>query len=509
MWMYPRFDGDDDKKLMLIQHDCYWSSTLQLFHQCVEGQTEVNLPWKIDHRTIQDAHDLFAAAFRYDFKNSSGYEKTSEDIILGLAHQSSRQKTEDEIINDWHDWLTNALDGEDKIISELQTIYMNQNVAIGYEAEDKLRVLIIQKFSHLNWCDSDLNREPWSPENVENKKVDEKIIHKKKIIAFLNNFGTKQPDDIEIFKAELDEIKRSQKNLEELGVYDYYAPPEYIDWMPHAFYKNRSGWSKVDRYDYKWRKKQLENRLPNGEGCCYVLGISANPKLCKIGFTTLSAHERALEYGKEYDLKFFVYDIIPSKNAAALENMAHRYFGAHHYDYRGSKEIFSIDPVAASRKIRQLEPTIGVEFLQREMQWLSLQAILTNVKIAKEQWRLVSQTKKEIDQEKSVLAASGQGEKNSRNYGSYGDETDSLRELIYAKQAPISSVLSILEGELKNLKAQNFAQRIRVKKIERKKASKMRWKRIYHPKLRQRNQQIVLLGSVCLSIVWALLSYIF
>ena len=279
--------------------------------------------------------------------------------------------------------------------------------------------------------------------------------------------------------------------------------------MPHAFHTNRSGWSKVDRYDYKWRKKQLEKRLPNGGGCCYVLGILGNPKLCKIGFTTLSAHERALEYGKEYDLKFFVYDTIPSKNAAALENSAHRYFRPHHYDYRGSKEIFSIDPVSASRKIRQLEPTMGVKFLQREMQWLSLQAILANVKIAKEQWRLVSQIQKEIDREKSVFAASSQGEKNSKNYSFYEDEADELRQFIDAKEKPISHILGVLEQELKNLKAKNSAQRIRIRKIENKKASRMRWKRIYHSKLRQRNQQVVLLGSACLIIVWALLSYIF
>ena len=410
--MYSRFEGDNDQNLMLIQHDCYWSSTLSLMLQIIEKNlsqlrsTHPNLPSSIDHRTIQDAHDLLAAAFRYNFKNSSGYKKHSEDTFFGLAHHSVRQKTQNEIISEWHCWLAEALEGENEIISEFQTVWLNQNVATGYEAEDNLRGLIIQKFSHIKWCHSDLEREPWSPVDLKMKTVDEKI-QNKNIIEHLQNPGATQPNKIDIFKAELDEIHRSKKLLEDNGVNDEYTPPEYIDWMPDAFYENRSGWSKVYRYDYKWRKQQLEKCLPEGAGCCYVLGVLNEPNLSKIGFTSISAYDRALDYGKEYDLKFFVYDIIPSKNAAALEKRAHEGFKSYHYNHLGSKEIFSIDPVTASRQIRQLEPNVEDAFLQREMQWLSLREILTNVKIAKEQWQLVSKVREELEHEKRISVALG------------------------------------------------------------------------------------------------------
>jgi hypothetical protein len=80
MYVFPEFDGDDNKLLMDIQHETYHSGRIagkcqdQYIHACdllyLHGD-----PYKtikelrsIDHRILQDAHDQIAAFFRFSSK---------------------------------------------------------------------------------------------------------------------------------------------------------------------------------------------------------------------------------------------------------------------------------------------------------------------------------------------------------------------------------------------------------------------------------------------------------
>ena len=308
MWVYSKFQGDMDKKIMLIQHDCYWS-TLSLIRNLIKRNFHktnpsefIELP-NIDHRTIQSAHDILAAAFRYNFKYSSTHDKRIEDKILGVSLQWTHPKENNDIIQEWHGWLEGCFDGGNEIIAEFITIYLNQNSSIGYEAEDRLEALIIQKFPNVPWNE------------VEAKNVDDEISNEqfknfthKKIAVDLNNKRTEFPKKVEILEAEHEEIIRSIERLKENGVDDNYFPLGELNWLPKAFNPNHTGWSDCSKYNYKHRKAQLDPRLPIGAGYIYVLGVLGSPNLSKIGYTTLSAHQRAKDYGKVYDLNLFVYE---------------------------------------------------------------------------------------------------------------------------------------------------------------------------------------------------------
>lgn len=169
------FDGDEDEKLIRIQHEYYYF-TLGVFHTIVAEHLErgnhhplQTLPSQIDHRTIQYAHDLFAGAFRYSFKHSSGYKKYQRDCILGMSHEYSHPKTDGEVISEWHDWLKACLTDEHQMMEEFTIIYHNQNSPKGYDAEDRLAKLIIKKFNHIPW----INRH-------EPRKTNEEITTDKK-----------------------------------------------------------------------------------------------------------------------------------------------------------------------------------------------------------------------------------------------------------------------------------------------------------------------------------------
>lgn len=156
MNVYSQFEGDEDKKLMWLQLDCYHSSlTLirKLTEQSVGEQTRTQLTKisAIDHRTLQAVHDIFAAAFRYDFHNISGYQKITEHEVLGMVHENKTQKTEIEIRDEWYNWLEHLLENQPEICKQLAKIILNQNSTEGYEAEDKASEMARANFSYISW----------------------------------------------------------------------------------------------------------------------------------------------------------------------------------------------------------------------------------------------------------------------------------------------------------------------------------------------------------------------
>lgn len=156
MNVFQQFDGDDDTKLMWIQHDCYGSS-LSLMRKHAERsvseaiRSELKDIGGIDHRTLQNAHDVLAAAFRHHFHGCSGYKKVTVDKIFGMLHQNKAQKTDMDIVHEWQDWLEQNLENEIEIGQEISKIMLNQNTNLGYKYEDKLKQLIHEKFDYISW----------------------------------------------------------------------------------------------------------------------------------------------------------------------------------------------------------------------------------------------------------------------------------------------------------------------------------------------------------------------
>ena len=111
MWVQSEFDGDEDSRLMWLQHDCYWSTLRFIFVQ-IRDASSIELPIEIDHRDFQRSHDLLAACFRYDFKQNSGYTKLSADDILGKTIETEQQKRDQEIVSEWLNWLQNVVASE-------------------------------------------------------------------------------------------------------------------------------------------------------------------------------------------------------------------------------------------------------------------------------------------------------------------------------------------------------------------------------------------------------------
>ena len=98
-----------------------------------------------DHRTIQDAHDLLAAAWR--FKVSP--PQTRVPFADGGADERD--------MTCWLEWLKAEVSSwieEPRMIRLVQVILTNQNQAIGYEAETSLGSMILRRFSDVPWKDS-------------------------------------------------------------------------------------------------------------------------------------------------------------------------------------------------------------------------------------------------------------------------------------------------------------------------------------------------------------------
>jgi hypothetical protein len=79
MWCYPNFPGDDDERLFHMQHLCY-SEALWIIVNTVRERyfdaeavlrcyasmsIQVRQLYSIDHRTVQDMHDIIAAWYRF------------------------------------------------------------------------------------------------------------------------------------------------------------------------------------------------------------------------------------------------------------------------------------------------------------------------------------------------------------------------------------------------------------------------------------------------------------
>ena len=154
MWVLPRFDGDVDMEVAEKQNDVYGQVLWIIVRQCnlyAEFARRVlddadHPEWgtveSFDHRTLQRAHDLLAAVWRFrnDFRQSDlpFVDKNSLDGVQEL----------------WLDWLRNEIarwiDYPERV-RWVQLILTNQNKPPGNVAEAQLALNIINGFGGVPW----------------------------------------------------------------------------------------------------------------------------------------------------------------------------------------------------------------------------------------------------------------------------------------------------------------------------------------------------------------------
>ena len=154
MWVLPRFDGDVDMEVAKKQNDVYGQALWIIVRQCnlyAEFARRVlddadHPEWgtveSFDHRTLQRAHDLLAAVWRFrnDFRQSDlpFVDKNSLDGVQELWLDSLRNE-----IARWIDYPER--------VRWVHLILTNQNKPPGYVAEAQLALNIINWFSDVPW----------------------------------------------------------------------------------------------------------------------------------------------------------------------------------------------------------------------------------------------------------------------------------------------------------------------------------------------------------------------
>lgn len=156
MWIVPLFDDDVDMEVAEKQHDVYGQALRIIVSQCnlyaefarrllnAADHAEWGTIEHFDHRTLQNAHDLLAAVwrFRHDCRQLLlPFVPTVEDPL-------------DEAQSLWLDWLRREIAGwieHPDLVRLVQLILTNQNKPLGNMAEAQLSLHIVDWFADVPW----------------------------------------------------------------------------------------------------------------------------------------------------------------------------------------------------------------------------------------------------------------------------------------------------------------------------------------------------------------------
>ena len=154
MLVYRRFDGDD-VDLAWNQHAVYWEALGIIVGRCNAltrfairlledtAHSEWGTASSSDHRCLQGAHDILAAAWRYEVLPPL---QRRLPLTPDMAEEPTAER--------WLEWLaaeTNRWDGEPALVRCVQVILANENEPLGYEAESRLEGLLTEWFCHIPW----------------------------------------------------------------------------------------------------------------------------------------------------------------------------------------------------------------------------------------------------------------------------------------------------------------------------------------------------------------------
>lgn len=143
---------------MRMQHDCYSEALRVICAECnrlalfahyiaSDGKDEAFRPVSsIDHRTLQEAHDLLAAAWRFRTCPSQGR--------LPLNGAEPRSHATRDV---WLAWLADEVRSwldRPHLVRHVIDICRAQNAPRGYAAEDELAFALKERFSDVLWTNS-------------------------------------------------------------------------------------------------------------------------------------------------------------------------------------------------------------------------------------------------------------------------------------------------------------------------------------------------------------------
>lgn len=156
----PHYHGDDDREMIVLQHDVYHKALGIIVEECRRFYVLANalagvkeeLPTcenlQVDHRTLQNAHDILAAVWRY--------KTNCIQLKLPLVDSAGQQLPETKILtmNDWLMWLTSEVKSwadSPWLVRFVWTIIENQNTKPGYDAEESLTEGLYERFRDVPW----------------------------------------------------------------------------------------------------------------------------------------------------------------------------------------------------------------------------------------------------------------------------------------------------------------------------------------------------------------------
>jgi hypothetical protein len=150
----PLFEGDADEGLMAMQHDSYHSAISRLLdahnrfaHFIAAVTGDGVFTWaaitSCDHRTLQDAHDILAAAWRY--------RTDIRQPPLPIQRDSATY----DLATTWLKWLHAELEGwfeAPYLVRQLHEVLSRQNTPLGDAAEVRMAyTLIFDRFPDVPW----------------------------------------------------------------------------------------------------------------------------------------------------------------------------------------------------------------------------------------------------------------------------------------------------------------------------------------------------------------------
>ena len=160
MMLGRRFQGDVDKSLISAQHDVYWDSLRIIVRKCGQLtkfarnllEDEAHARWgehdRFDHRTLQMAHSLIAATWRYRF--------APIDRTFPFADQNPEYSADVSRMRGWLKWLEAEI-GQwieaPHLVRSVEIILTHQNQDEGYAAEEVLYRDLINHFHDVPWED--------------------------------------------------------------------------------------------------------------------------------------------------------------------------------------------------------------------------------------------------------------------------------------------------------------------------------------------------------------------
>jgi hypothetical protein len=151
------YPSDDNGLLKTVQHDAYPRSVAQLYETAREAllwadkvlETRLLIAEKardttrFDHRVLQDAHDILAAAFRHSCDDGGQLR-----LLESEAERANRYRST------WLEWLQDQLTDLSKnpqfVRSTVQAVVL-ANSELGYEAERVVCQLLVVRYGLDHW----------------------------------------------------------------------------------------------------------------------------------------------------------------------------------------------------------------------------------------------------------------------------------------------------------------------------------------------------------------------